>query len=225
MLTLKHKHHIIPKHAGGSDDPSNIIELTIEEHAEAHKILYEKYGRKQDWLAWQGLLGLMTKEEIIKEQLSMAGKKGGSSGKGITGNRSAGAKVNWEKNKEKILTTLRENGFKYGHLGGAKGDWIWINNGVDEKKILRDELIPDEWRKGRKPMKQESRDKIKESCKGINKGLIRSSEQREKMSEYRKGRSWYLNEATGATSQFRIDEVPGGWIKGRGVIKMPKRKK
>jgi hypothetical protein len=74
-------------------------------------------------------------------------------------------------------------------------------------------------------MKQESRDKIKESCKGINKGLIRSSEQREKMSEYRKGRSWYLNEATGATSQFRIDEVPDGWIKGRGVIKMPKRKK
>jgi len=33
---MKHKHHIVPKHMGGSDDPSNLIELTIEEHAEAH---------------------------------------------------------------------------------------------------------------------------------------------------------------------------------------------
>ena len=23
---LKHKHHIIPRHAGGTDDPSNIVE-------------------------------------------------------------------------------------------------------------------------------------------------------------------------------------------------------
>ena len=40
-----HRHHIIPRHAGGTDDPSNIIELSVEEHAEAHRILYEQYGR------------------------------------------------------------------------------------------------------------------------------------------------------------------------------------
>lgn len=45
MSQLKHKHHIIPKHAGGSDDPSNIVVLTVEEHAEAHRKLYEKHGR------------------------------------------------------------------------------------------------------------------------------------------------------------------------------------
>jgi hypothetical protein len=33
MAKLFHKHHIIPKHAGGTNDPSNLIELTIEEHA------------------------------------------------------------------------------------------------------------------------------------------------------------------------------------------------
>jgi hypothetical protein len=222
---LKHKHHIIPKHAGGSDDHSNIIELTIPEHAEAHRILYEKYGRKQDWLAWQGLLGLMTKEEIVKEQLSMAGKKGGSAGKGITGNRANGAKVNWEKNKEKILLVLRENGAKYGHLGGAKRDWIWINDGANEMKILSDDSIPEGWHRGRMEMKKESRDKIKESCKGINKGAVRSPEQRKKISEYRRGRSWYRNILTGETSQFKTEEVPEGWVKGRGVVKMPKRKK
>ena len=31
---------------GGSDDPSNIVLLTVEEHAEAHRLLFEKYGKK-----------------------------------------------------------------------------------------------------------------------------------------------------------------------------------
>ena len=66
-MTIYHKHHIIPRHAGGTDDPSNIIELTVEEHAEAHRILYEKYGRDEDRIAWLGLSGMISKEEIIKE--------------------------------------------------------------------------------------------------------------------------------------------------------------
>ena len=45
---MKHKHHIIPKHMGGTDDPSNLIELSVEEHAEAHKVLFEKYGLKEE---------------------------------------------------------------------------------------------------------------------------------------------------------------------------------
>ena len=63
---MKHTHHIIPKHMGGTDDPSNLVELTIEEHAEAHRKLFEEYGRWQDRVAWQGLLGLITAEERMK---------------------------------------------------------------------------------------------------------------------------------------------------------------
>jgi len=73
---ITHKHHIIPKHAGGTDDPSNIKELTVEEHAQAHKELYEKYGRKEDWLAWQGLAGMISKEEAIRESTLLAAEKG-----------------------------------------------------------------------------------------------------------------------------------------------------
>ena len=40
---MKHKHHILPKHMGGSDDPSNIIELTREEHAKEHLKLYQQH--------------------------------------------------------------------------------------------------------------------------------------------------------------------------------------
>lgn len=64
-----HKHHIVPKHAGGSDDPSNLIELTIEEHAEAHKVLYEQYNRWQDRVAWLSLSGIMKNEERVYEIL------------------------------------------------------------------------------------------------------------------------------------------------------------
>jgi hypothetical protein len=63
-MTIYHKHHIIPRHAGGSDDPSNLIELTIEEHAEAHKKLWEEHGRWQDHIAWKGLSGQIDKDEI-----------------------------------------------------------------------------------------------------------------------------------------------------------------
>ena len=61
---------------GGSDDPENIIELIIEDHAEAHKILYMKYGKWQDRVAWKSLSGQIGKEEILKEVLSNAGKEG-----------------------------------------------------------------------------------------------------------------------------------------------------
>lgn len=66
---MKHLHHIIPRHAGGTDDPSNLVELTVEEHANAHKDLFEKYGRIQDKLAWQGLSGILNREEIIEQLL------------------------------------------------------------------------------------------------------------------------------------------------------------
>jgi hypothetical protein len=73
---IKHKHHIIPKHAGGTDEPSNIVELTIEQHAEAHRILYEKYGRNEDKWAWLGLSGQIGKDEILRLiSMSQKGKK------------------------------------------------------------------------------------------------------------------------------------------------------
>ena len=70
-----HKHHIVPKHMGGTDDSSNLILLTVEEHAEAHQKLFEEYGRKQDELAWKGLLGLIDKEEMSRQIASLNGKK------------------------------------------------------------------------------------------------------------------------------------------------------
>jgi len=73
----KHKHHIIPKHDGGSDDPSNIIELTIEEHAEAHRRLYEKHGKEEDEIAWKALSQQITLNEAQIRAHKMGAKRGG----------------------------------------------------------------------------------------------------------------------------------------------------
>jgi hypothetical protein len=77
MAQVLHKHHIIPRHAGGTDDSSNLVELTIEEHAAAHKQLYEQYSRQEDFLAWKGLAGLIGKDELVLLKCSLNSSRPG----------------------------------------------------------------------------------------------------------------------------------------------------
>ena len=96
-------HHIVPKHIGGTDDSSNLIELTIEEHAEAHKKLYEEHNRIEDWYAWKGLSRQMNKEEILEGLFKENGRKTGLANKGRTA---------WNKGKkmsEEFRETLRNS--------------------------------------------------------------------------------------------------------------------
>jgi len=69
---IYHNHHIIPKHAGGADDPSNIVKLTIPEHAEAHRLLWEQYGRLGDKMAWLMLSGKTEEGEQVRIELCRA---------------------------------------------------------------------------------------------------------------------------------------------------------
>ena len=73
---MLHKLHIIPKHLGGTDDPSNLVELTVQEHAEAHRLLYERDGRWQDYVAWQGLAQLDANFDAASESIKAGAKKG-----------------------------------------------------------------------------------------------------------------------------------------------------
>ena len=59
---MKHKHHIIPRHMGGGDNPSNLYECTIEEHAELHFDLYLSYGKYEDYIAYNMLAGRQVRE-------------------------------------------------------------------------------------------------------------------------------------------------------------------
>lgn len=78
---MKHKHHKIPRHAGGGDELENIELLSVKEHAQAHLELYKKHGRWQDKIAWMGLSGMIDREEIIHAILVESAKSGGQEGK------------------------------------------------------------------------------------------------------------------------------------------------
>lgn len=210
---MKHKHHIIPRHMGGSDDPSNLIELSVEEHSQAHLTLYEQYGKKEDLCAYYMLSGksqdpefkkmvcslggtaiakkrkesgekwgfmLMNPDDLFKLQSangklqgkknadsghiqriqkladsSAAGKKGGAatmtSGKGAFGDPierlkscSKGGKVQGKRNAES------------GHLkriaqipSKKNRGMIWITDGTTNKMIMPDDIIPEDYRRGK----------------------------------------------------------------------------
>jgi NUMOD3 motif len=63
---------MIPRHLGGTDEPCNLLRCNISMHAFLHKCLWERYGHWQDKLAWLGLSGRISKEEIIIEKIKLA---------------------------------------------------------------------------------------------------------------------------------------------------------
>lgn len=135
---ITHKHHIIPRYMGGSDDSSNIVELTVEEHAEAHRKLYEKYGNIQDFLAWQGLMGIIPKQEIISKLMSNI-----SSGKN---------------NPMYGRSAIKEKKLKW-YTDGTKN--IYVTEGTQPEGFARG-------RSGlkRPPHSPETKEKIRKSLKG-----------------------------------------------------------
>jgi hypothetical protein len=100
---MKHKHHIIPKHMGGTDEPSNLIELTVEEHADAHKLLWEEYGKKEDLLAWLSLSKQASEEDIQLLRSSIGGKNNRGSKKS-------------EEHRKKISESLKLIFEKFGRI-------------------------------------------------------------------------------------------------------------
>lgn len=72
---MKHKHHILPKHMGGSDDPSNLVEVSVEEHAELHFALFLEHGKHADWAAAMCLSGQATVQETTLEVIRYTSSK------------------------------------------------------------------------------------------------------------------------------------------------------
>jgi len=160
---MKHIHHIVPKYLGGTNDPENLVELTVEEHAEAHRLLYEKHGDKRDWLAWQGLLGMIGKEEIIRELQSFGGKKAGGTRNwtnesfekvretALRNQRKATNAALSEKSRAKRSITLKQIKHQQGEKNSQFGT-MWIHSLVEKrcKKIQKGDPIPEGWFLGRK---------------------------------------------------------------------------
>jgi hypothetical protein len=76
-MTIYHNHHIIPRHMGGSNDPQNLVKLTVEEHAKSHQILYDTYGKLEDFIAWKALSGQILMSDASKLAHLLGSYRGG----------------------------------------------------------------------------------------------------------------------------------------------------
>lgn len=57
LLDGFHRHHVVPKHLGGTDAPSNLVMLHPYDHAIAHFVRWKMYGTDGDAWAFNRLKG------------------------------------------------------------------------------------------------------------------------------------------------------------------------
>lgn len=221
----KHKHHIIPRHAGGTNDDSNLIELTIEEHAEAHRILYETYGRWQDRVAWLSLSGIMKDEERIYEILKNS-NPGGYKHTEDAKRRLSEMRMG---NKNPMYGKPAPNrGTNRKGIGGRKKGTKW---GLEERKIQEAiRSTPGYYNFNKDP---ERRKKISNAHKGkvgsakgkhwFNNGISETyayecpegfmKGRLQRLNSNKKGILWYNN--GNINKQFRLNEQTEGFVRGR----------
>jgi len=161
MRVKVHKHHIIPRYAGGTDDPSNIEELTVEEHAERHRILFETHGHWQDEVAYKGLLKIIPKEEMSRE-ISRAANKGNKNRLGSFPNSETRLKMRnshiGKPNGRKGIPRDDETKLKIGEKNKGR---IQTN----EEKSMRCEVMK-KWHKDRGGHSAASKEKMSLASKG-----------------------------------------------------------
>ena len=134
------KHHIVPKYKGGTDEFDNMVTISRTCHTIFHYCNWKLWGNKEDYIAYRGLASQISKEEIIKEISSMAGKRS-------------------YENKTGLFALSIEEKKKYSSIGGKKAgkymsQSMWINNGTQNKRILKTDLLPDGWIKGKVKKKE-----------------------------------------------------------------------
>ncbi len=172
---------------GGSDDSSNIEEITIEQHAEAHRLLYEKYGFWQDKIAYLGLSGRIGKEEIIRLVNSEAhkgkkpwlGRKHTDETKKKIGDAHRGKVISDESRKKMSESKkgLKNHFFGKEHTKESKKKMS--ENSKNPSKETREKIS-----KSKKGMKMSEETKLKMSIS--RQGCKHSEETKKKMSESRK---------------------------------------
>ena len=62
-----HIHHLVPAHAGGTDDPSNLVKVNKAMHAFMHRLRYQETGDYYDCCAANLLSGDWTAEQARQE--------------------------------------------------------------------------------------------------------------------------------------------------------------
>jgi hypothetical protein len=103
---MKHKHRIVPGYEGGEYTETNVVLLTITQHAMWHYAEWTRKKNQRDLLAWKGLKGDLSKGELLKESIRVGAVSGGK--------KSSETGKSQENLKKVGKSTLSSNGKKTG---------------------------------------------------------------------------------------------------------------
>ena len=151
-----HKHHIIPKHMGGTNNKDNLLKVNISLHSFLHKLLWEEYGYWEDEIAYKTLSGQISKAEAIL--LSVKYSNTGRKKSEATKNKLRG-KHPW--NKGKNLSKESKEKMKKAKLGKSlsKEHKEKISNSMKGKKHSENHI--ENWKISRNGWKHSEETKLK----------------------------------------------------------------
>lgn len=196
-------HHIIPKCKGGEPKGKhyalvheNLIWLTPREHFIAHKLLAEE---NSDDI------------KLVSAYMYMANSYPYKHNDTITPEEYEEARILYSNSKRGSKQTVEANNKRRETMKAH--NLKWYNNGKNE---IRSETCPDGWVRGRLPITEETRAKMKLRPKQFGEkngmyGKKHKSESIAKLSEWSSARQWYND---GTNEYFEID-CPEGCVKGR----------
>lgn len=202
-MIKKHRHHIIPRYSGGSNDRSNIVELTPIQHAMWHYAEWLRKGEENDRLAWRGLAGLISSSEA-REQAIRLGSKLAKEARAKNNPKwhermllAAQSRQEWlRKNsiewRQAESARMRALALEHGHKGGeaTRGKSWWHNDATGQTTRAAQQPGP-EWRKGKAAL---------------------SAAAKKRQSKAQLGSVFWNNGRTNKRSK----ECPGaGWVRGR----------
>ena len=115
------RHHVVPRCLGGSDDETNLVALTPEEHYVAHQLLVKMYPKERG---------------LIYAANNMTANHNGRKNK----------RYGWIKRKFSKQRAIDSKG-----KGNTQYGTMWINKvgTTENKKIPKGDPIPKGWKKGR----------------------------------------------------------------------------
>ena len=166
--TYTERHHIIPRCMGGSDNKSNLVDLTAKEHFIIHKLLVEIYPDVRGlWSAYFMMMNAKTKSQG-RDYITMSSEYG----------------------RVKLICAQIQSDRMKGRLVGEKNPRWGVKLSIETKKKISLK------HKG-KITSQEVKDKLSKLNKGRGNhffGKTHSEETRKKISEFATGRN--LSEET-----------------------------
>lgn len=136
-------HHIIPKSAGGTDDPDNLIRLTPAQHAYAHYLFDREYGTNT-FQIFAHRLGIKDLDNVTYEDCLPYNIIDRERALHV----SEAQKESWKDEEKSAIRRQRMAEAKLGKVNVCFNR-VWINDGETRRRVYEDD-IPEGWNRGYK---------------------------------------------------------------------------